>query len=93
MTHTVEVLLRCIAAIVGGYALSALFSVALVPVFVHGLESSLSSSVLIATMLSYMVFFVVIIMSFCRISLKGLYLGIMTSSILLWSVYKALPAL
>ena len=53
------------AAFIGGYALTNLFSVAVVKVLVSVFDHELGDSVLIGTMLSHLLFFIVFILCFC----------------------------
>jgi predicted cobalt transporter CbtA len=73
MTHQVDVLLRTIAALIGGYLVSVAFSFACVPILVLSHTCEKHEAVMVGTMLSYLVYFAVIIVSFCR-----------KSSVLLW---------
>ncbi|WP_281556379.1 hypothetical protein [Thalassomonas sp. RHCl1] len=59
---------RCLAAIVGGYIVAALSSLALVPVQMSLFDNRLEDAILIATMFSYLVYIAVIIDCFCRSS-------------------------
>ncbi|MCQ8850084.1 hypothetical protein NQT74_15960 [Alteromonas stellipolaris] len=64
MNKNVAIILRSIAAIVGGYALSALLSIYLTYSFVHLLHINKGVAVLTASMMSYVVFFILFISSF-----------------------------
>jgi len=55
MKHNFNVLFRTLAAIVGGYLVSAAFSVAFVPVLVWGQICEQNEAVMVVTMLSYIV--------------------------------------
>ncbi|MEM5498901.1 hypothetical protein WNY77_15935 [Paraglaciecola mesophila] len=73
MKHQLDVSLRMIAAIVGGYLASVAFSFACVPLLVLSHLCDQNEAVMVSTMLSYLLYFSVIIISFCR-----------KSSVLLW---------
>ncbi|WP_339769780.1 hypothetical protein [uncultured Paraglaciecola sp.] len=66
MKHRIDVSLRLIAAIVGGYLVSIAFSFAYVPLLVLSHASDKHEAVMVSTMLSYVLYFAVIIISFCR---------------------------
>lgn len=68
MNSSLAISARCIAAIFGGYAVSALFSLAYVPMQMTLFNSNLADAILIATMLSYIVYIAVFIDCFCRSS-------------------------
>ncbi len=92
MTHSKQVWLRCITATVGGYAISTGFSIALVPALTVWLNYTLSTSVLITTMLSYLCYFIVIILSFCLPTLLSLWRNLFIFCALLLACYQmAIP--
>jgi hypothetical protein len=66
MKHNYDVLLRTIAAIIGGYCVSLTFTFTLVPVLVEFKACEKNEAVMVASMLSYVVYFSVIIISFSR---------------------------
>lgn len=80
MSDSSNIILRLIAATVGAYGISVLFSLAIVPIFVLLLSSQLSDAVYSATMWSYVVFFLVFIASFAVSSVKRLYLALLAIS-------------
>jgi hypothetical protein len=88
MTHSKQVWLRCITATVGGYAISTGFSIALVPALTVWLNYTLSTSVLITTMLSYLCYFIVIILSFCLPTLLSLWRNLFIFCTLLLACYQ-----
>lgn len=88
MKYSTHVWLRCITAVIGGYAISTSFSIALVPVFTQWLNVSLSASVLTATMLCYLCYFTIIILSFCLPTLKRLWQYLSLFCILLFVLYQ-----
>ena len=88
MTHSKQVWLRCITATVGGYAISTGFSIALVPALTVWLNYTLSTSVLITTMLSYLCYFIVIILSFCLPTLLSLWRNLFIFCALLLTCYQ-----
>lgn len=73
MSHSTNIILRLVAATLGAYGASVVFSLAIVPVFVFALSSQLSDAVYAATMWSYVVFFLVFIASFAVASVTRLY--------------------
>lgn len=79
MTYRLHVLARCIAAILGGYAVSSLFSIAFVNLLVNAFEYPKGVSVLTAAMLSYVLFFLVFILCFSPIRLSKLLFLLMFS--------------
>jgi|GEM_PF-2706888 len=91
MTYKTHVLLRCITAIVGGYAVASFFSIALVPGLVYLFDYHLSYSVMLATMFSYVVFFGIIIISFCHVPLTKLWIGLTCSTGLLFILFSVFP--
>lgn len=68
-----QIWLRCITAIIGGYAISTGFSISLVPVVNLWMNYTLSVSILITTMLGYVCYFIIIILSFSSPTLKCLW--------------------
>jgi hypothetical protein len=90
MTHKFDVLFRTLAAIVGGYLVSAAFSVAFVPVLVFGEICEQNEAVMVATMLSYTVYFAVIILSFCRKNVWRIWRDIVLTVCLCWTSYYLL---
>ena len=64
MTRNVDVALRSIAAILGGYAVSALISFYFAFLFFHMFEQQEGVAILSASMASYFVFFALFIASF-----------------------------
>lgn len=66
LKYKAEILSRCVAAIFGGYVFSSILSLALIPILVNTSGLTLGDSVLAAAMLSYVSYFVVIVISFCR---------------------------
>ncbi|MDO6840093.1 hypothetical protein Q4602_11485 [Paraglaciecola chathamensis] len=68
-----DVSLRLIAAVVGGYLVAVAFSFACVPLLVLSHACGEQEAVMVSSMLSYLLYFAVIIVSFCR-----------KSSVLLW---------
>jgi len=88
MTHSKQVWLRCITATIGGYAISSGFSIAMVPALTLWLNYTLSTSVLITTMLSYLCYFIVIILSFCLPTLLSLWRNLFIFCALLLLCYQ-----
>ncbi|WP_299494511.1 hypothetical protein [uncultured Shewanella sp.] len=66
MKTSLTISIRCLAAVVGGYFVASLSSLALVPVQLALFKLTVEDAILIATMLSYVVFFVVFIDCFCQ---------------------------
>lgn len=66
MKHKFDVLFRTLAAMIGGYLVSVAFSLAAVPLLVWTGASGPNEAVMVATMFSYLIYFCVIIISFCR---------------------------
>ncbi|WP_299008927.1 hypothetical protein [uncultured Shewanella sp.] len=66
MKASLTLCVRCLAAVVGGYCVASLSSLALVPVQRALFHYPVEDAILIATMLSYLVFFAVIIDCFCQ---------------------------
>lgn len=66
MKPSLSICVRCLAAIVGGYLVAGLSSLALVPLQTALFNNRLEDAILIATMLSYLVYIAVIIDCFCR---------------------------
>lgn len=64
--HRIDVSLRLIAAIGGGYLVSIAFSFACVPLLVLSHACDKHEAVMVSTMLSYVLYFAIIIISFCR---------------------------
>ncbi|MEO9946877.1 hypothetical protein [Paraglaciecola sp.] len=93
MKHKLDVLFRLIAAILGGYLVSIGFSIAFVPVLVWLNLCSQAEAVMVATMLSYIVYFTVIIVSFCRRSPWLLWRDMSLSLCLLAATYWGMGAL
>lgn len=87
MKHKLDVLFRTLAAIVGGYFVSAAFSVAFVPVLVWAKICEQNEAVMVAIMLSYTVYFAVIILSFCRKSGWRIWRDIVLFLCLCWTTY------
>lgn len=87
MKHKFDVLFRTIAAVFGGYLLSVAFSFAFVPVLVWTQASIQNEAVMVATMLSYVVFFAVTIISFCRKSTLRLWRDLLLTLCLCWVTY------
>jgi len=83
MKHKYDVLLRTIAAIFGGYFVSSAFSLACVPILVWLQACDRNEAIMVASMLSYVVYFTVIIMSFSRKSSWLLWRDIVLSLCLL----------
>jgi len=90
MKHNLDVLFRTLAAIVGGYLVSAAFSVAFVPVLVLGQICEQNEAVMVVTMLSYTIFFAVIILSFCRENVWRIWRDIILTLCLCWTTYYLL---
>jgi hypothetical protein len=90
MKHNLNVLFRTLAAIVGGYLVSAAFSVAFVPVLVWGQICEQNEAVMVVTMLSYIVYFTVIILSFCRKNVWRIWRDIVLTVCLCWTTYYVL---
>ena len=93
MKHKLGVLFRTLAAIVGGYLVSAAFSVAFVPVLVWAKMCKQNEAVMVATMLSYIVYFTVIILSFCRKDVWRIWRDIVLTVCLCWTSYYLLADL
>ena len=93
MKHKLGVLFRTLAAIVGGYLVSAAFSVAFVPVLVWANICEQNEAVMVATMLSYIVYFAVIILSFCRKDVWRIWRDIVLTVCLCWTSYYLLADL
>lgn len=87
MKHNLDVLFRIIAAIIGGYLVSVCFSFAFVPILVWLKLCSQAEAVMVATMLSYIVYFIIIIVGFCRRSPWLLWRDIVLLASLLWMTY------
>ena len=66
MKHKHDVLLRTFAAIFGGYCVSLAFSFAFVPVLTWLKACDKNEAVIVASMFSYIVYFMLIIMGFSR---------------------------
>ena len=73
MNYKLDVLSRSIAAIFGGYAISVAFSFFGVAVLGWVKACDQNEAIMIATMLSYIVYFSVIILSFSRQSSRLLW--------------------
>jgi hypothetical protein len=80
MSNSANIILRLIAATVGAYGVSAIFSLAIVPVFIFILSSRLSDAVYAATMWSYVIFFLIFIASFAISSVKKVYFSLLAIS-------------
>ena len=87
MKHKLDVFSRIIAAVIGGYVLSVAFSFAFAQLLVWLKICELNEAVMSASMLSYVVFFIVIIVSFCRKNSWLLWRDILLSLCLLSAVY------
>jgi len=93
MTRKAEVFFRSVAAIVGGYSIAAVFSLAFVPVLVWLQWCNQNDAVMIATMLSYIIYFSVIIISFSRESTLLLWRDIALTLCLGCAMYSAMGSL
>lgn len=62
--HIIDVLLRCTAGIVVGYALLSFCSIVFTQILVIGWNFPLGDSVLIATMLGHLLYFTFLILCF-----------------------------
>lgn len=80
MSNSINISLRLLAATLGAYGVSVVFSLAIVPVFILVLSSQLSDAVYAATMWSYVIFFLIFIASFAVSSVKKLYLYLLMIS-------------
>lgn len=80
MSNSTYIILRLLAATLGAYGISVVFSLAIVPVFIFVLSSQLSDAVYAATMWSYVIFFLIFIASFAISSVKKLYLSLFAIS-------------
>ncbi|WP_299270242.1 hypothetical protein [uncultured Psychrosphaera sp.] len=90
MKHNLDVFSRVIAAVIGGYALSVAFSFAFAQLLVWGQICELNEAVMSASMLSYVVYFIVIIACFCRKSAWLLWRDILLSLCLFGVIYYVL---
>jgi hypothetical protein len=93
MSRKAEVYSRSVAAIFGGYTIAAVFSLAFVPVLVWLRWCSQNEAVMIATMLSYIIYFSVIIISFSRESTLLLWRDIVLTLCLGGAIYSAMDSL
>lgn len=84
--YKIAVLSRCVVAILGGYLLSSLFSVAYVKVLVAVFHFPHGDSVLIATMFAYLVYFVVFILCFCPFGIRSISTAMTLSCSTLWLI-------
>ena len=66
MKSSLSLSARCLAAIVGGYLVASLASLALVPLQMALFNYTLEDAILTATMFSYLVYIAIIIDCFCR---------------------------
>lgn len=87
MKRNLDVMFRTIAAIVGGYFVSALFSFVFVLILVWIQATTQHEAVMVATMFSYIVYFVVIILSFCRKNSWLLWRDLLLTTCLLSAIY------
>ncbi len=93
MTRKAEVFFRTIAAIFGGYLIAAIFSMAFVPILVWLQWCDQNEAVMIATMLSYIIYFAVIIISFSRQSTLLLWRDIVLTLCLGCATYLSMGSL
>lgn len=93
MKNKLDVFFRTIAAIIGGYIVSITFSLSFVPVLVWWQACEQSEAVMVATMLSYIVYFIVIIMSFSRKSSWLLWRDILLSISFLYGIFGLMKLL
>ena len=93
MKNKLDVFFRTLAAIIGGYIVSIAFSLSFVPVLVWWQACEQNEAVMIATMLSYIVYFIVIIMSFSRKSSWLLWRDILLSLSFLYGIFWLMKAL
>jgi|TARA_B110000967_G_C18896681_1_gene571215 Kef-type K+ transport system membrane component KefB len=90
MQRKAEVFFRTVAAIIGGYFVSAIFSIAFVPILVWLQWCDQNEAVMIATMLSYIIYFAVIIISFSRQSTLLLWRDIVLTLCIGCGTYSAM---
>lgn len=90
MSKKLSVVSRCIAASIGGYAISILFSLAVVPLFALILFLTINEAVMLASMLSYLVFFFIIIASFSKKSARLLWRDLLVAAAILGGIYFTL---
>ncbi len=88
MHYSINISLRLLAATIGAYILSILFSLALVPLLVLSLNSQLSDAVYAATMWSYVAFFLVFIAAFSVATVKRLYFILLSLSGTLYGIFS-----
>ncbi|WP_298774321.1 hypothetical protein [uncultured Shewanella sp.] len=82
MKASLTLSVRCLAAVVGGYCVACLSSLALVPVQRALFNYPVEDAILIATMFSYLVFFAVIIDCFCQDSAFKAWRNILVYSVI-----------
>lgn len=87
MKHNLDVMFRIIAAIVGGYFVSAIFSFVFVRILVWMQATTQHEAVMVATMFSYVIYFTVIILSFCRKNTWLLWRDLLLITCLLGAIY------
>tara|TARA_R110002167_G_scaffold361999_1_gene580819 strand:+ start:17058 stop:17339 length:282 start_codon:yes stop_codon:yes gene_type:complete len=87
MKHNLDVMFRILAAIAGGYLVSVLFSFVVVLILVWMQATTQHEAVMVATMFSYVVYFAVIILSFCRKSAWLLWRDLLLITCLLGAIY------
>lgn len=72
MTYAVHITCRSIAAILGGYVLSSLFAISASKLLVW-CSMPVGDAVLLASMLSYIIFFAAFIFAFSNVSTKKIF--------------------
>lgn len=87
MTYSTQIIFRIIAATLGAYFVSVLFSLAAVPAMTFLIGSRLSDAVYSSTLWSYVVFFLVFIASFSIATVKRLYLSLLALSACFYGVF------
>jgi len=87
MKHKIDVFFRTLAAIIGGYLVSVAFSFTFVSVLVWLVACEKNEAVMVSTMLSYLVYFTIIIISFSRKSSFLLWRDIFITFCLLGIIY------
>jgi Kef-type K+ transport system membrane component KefB len=93
MKKKLDVFFRTLAAIIGGYIVSVAFSISFVRILVWLQACEQNEAVMVATMLSYIVYFIIIITSFSRKSSWLLWRDILLSLSFLYGIYWLMSTL
>lgn len=89
--RTVDVLLRCTAGILVGYALSSFFSIVFAKILVIGWGYPLGDSVLVATMLGHTLYFALLILCFCPFTHRQIWFAAVFFLVFLTLLHNLIP--